>query len=122
MWVKQQRILGQIFVSYSLPVGDFLSTSSVAHLPMADYWGMKFDYTENKEPLVSNPSTWITVCASVNAYYSPDTHWYLRLAEQIHGDCVQFVCISGSCWAIRVCAGALEKELLAINITVAFGL
>ena len=74
MWVKQKRILGQIFVSYSLPVGDFLSTSSVAHLPMADYWGMKFDYTENKEPLVSNPSTWITVCASVNAYYSPDTH------------------------------------------------
>ena len=24
MWVKQERILGQIIVSYSLPIGDFI--------------------------------------------------------------------------------------------------
>jgi hypothetical protein len=103
------------FTCRSLYLQVTLSTLSVVHLPRADHRGIKFDYTENKEPFLSNPSTWITVCASMNEYYSPDTHRYLRLAEQIHGDRVQFVWVSGSCWAIRVCAGAVVKGLFAIN-------
>jgi hypothetical protein len=118
MWVKLELILGLKIVSCSW----ILCTSSAAHHPWADYWGIKFNYTENKEPLVSNPSTWIAAYASMNAYYSPDTHWYLRLAAHIHGDCVQFILLSGSCWVIRVCAGALQNGFLAISITVAFGL